>query len=151
MNTKILQTLVLMLWSIGAVQAVEFVNADNSINTEICIAATVSDQALKAKAKEYKYSNIQVSQFSCNGLPIDKFAKKYRKSMDASQVKVFSFDNTTGSIEAELCIAAAHSSDKFYAVKAELNRPKSYYESITCNDVPLVKFARKYGNKHFKI
>ena len=133
---------------------VKFTNADGSVHTDICIAAATSKAALEEKAKEHGYSKSKIAKFNCNGLPLKKFVKKYnRKALAAlnKPLKVFSFDNDVGNVEADICIAAARSNESFEMIKTELAKPRSYYKSITCNNMPLDKFARKYGNKKFRI
>ena len=66
-------------------------------------------------------------------------------------VKVFSFDNDIGNVEADICIAAASSNDHYEMVKQKLLKRKSYYKSISCNGMPLATFAKKHGNKKFKM
>jgi hypothetical protein len=132
----------------------KFVNGDGSAHSEICIAAIQSDQALKAKSEEHGYSSAKMSQLSCNGMSIGKFAKMYRnQAVDADNkaVKVFSFDNEMQNLEADVCIAAASSNEKYAAIRKGLTKPKSYYRTITCNGMPLASFAKKYGNKSFKM
>jgi hypothetical protein len=133
---------------------VKFTNADGSPHTDICIAAATSKMALAEKAKEHGYSKSQLSKFNCNGLSIKKFAKKYTSSALAAlnkPLKVFSFDNDVGNVEADICIAAARSNESFEMIKSNLAKPKSFYKRITCNNMPLSTFAKKYGNKKFRI
>lgn len=128
----------------------QFVNADDSKHSDICIAAVESKKALKLKATEYRYSQAQIDRFSCNGISIEEFAKKHRSSSSKKQIQVFSFDNSVGSIEADICIAAAHSNKMYKKIKSSVKKPASFFNSIACNGVPLKVFANKYGNKSFK-
>lgn len=136
----------------------KFVNADDSKHSDMCIAAAESKKALKRKAREFNYTEAQINQFSCNGMHITKFAQKYSMNAEmpkaempeASVIKVFSFDNSVGNVEADICIAAAHSNAKYKELKSSLNKPESFFKSIKCNDVPLQRFAKKYGNKGFR-
>jgi len=152
---KILITLVLV--SIGfntSANEAKFVNGDGSKHTEICIAAIKSDQALKEVAAKNGYSALTISQLNCNGMNIAKFAKMYRaheNSTDTKMMKVFSFDNEIKNLEADICIAAATSNDKYSALRHGLTKPISYYRAISCNGMSLTTFARKFGNKSFKI
>jgi len=83
---------------------------------------------------------------------IAKFAKMYRAQDNSSNtMKVFSFDNEMKNLEADICIAAATSNDKYRALRQGLTKPVSYYRAITCNGMSLATFARKFGNKNFKI
>jgi len=151
-----LVTLIILTFFIGSSFAdnVKFTNADGSVHTDICIAAATSKVALERKAKEHGYSKSKIANFNCNGLPLKKFVKKYNTiALEAlnKPLKVFSFDNDTGNIEAEICIAAARSNESFEMIKSKVAKPRAYYKSISCNDMPLSKFARKYGNKKFRI
>jgi hypothetical protein len=133
---------------------VKFINGDGSAHTQLCIAAIKSDHALTAKANEHGYSNAKVSKLNCNGMPIDKFAQMYRNQMHEAGVKaikVFSFNKGVQNLEADVCIAAASSNDKFKAIRAGLTKPISYYRAITCNGMSLTAFAKKYGNKNFTL
>jgi hypothetical protein len=134
-------------------QTTELVNADASIFSEICIAAATSDAALKEKAAHYKFGAAELDNFTCNGLSLEKFAKKFKQNMgkDATKVAVFAFDKTMNNIESEICVAAATSNDAFAALKGTLNKPANFYSDVSCNDVPLARFAKKHGNKDFKL
>lgn len=154
MKKFILFSLALSFSSYSMSEGVKFVNADDSKHSDICIAAADSKMALKEKAKQFNYSKEQIERFTCNGMPIDDFADKYRASKKGGSggtVNVFSFDNSVGSIEAELCIAAANSNKSFNDLKSTMSKLDTYFESITCNGVPLERFARKYGNKKFRL
>jgi len=132
----------------------KFLNADGTAHTDICIAAATSKAALEQTAKEHGYSKAKLAKFNCNGLPIKKFVKKYNSIAVAAlnkPLKVFSFNNDVGSIEADICIAAARSNESFEVIKSNLAKPRAYYRRITCNKMPLEKFAKKFGNKKFRI
>jgi len=134
-------------------QETQLVNADASIYSEICIAAATSSDALKEKAAHYKFGSAELENFTCNGLSLDRFAKKFKQSSGANSTKVavFAFDKTMNNIESEICVAAATSNEAFAALKSTLNKPAGFYADVSCNDVPLQKFAKKHGNKDFKI
>lgn len=134
-------------------QQTELVNADSSIFSEICIAAATSDDALKQKAAHYKFGNAELANFTCNGLDLEKFAKKFRQSPgeNASKVAVFAFDKTMDNVETEICVAAATSNQAFAALQQTLQKPEVFYSNVNCNDVPLKLFAKKHGNKEFKL
>jgi len=141
-------TLIFVTFLVGYTFAgnVKFTNADGSVHTDICIAAATSKAALEKKAKEHGYSKSKVAKFNCNGLPLNKFVKKYSPIALAAlnkPLKVFSFDNDTGNIEADICIAAARSNESFEMIKSKLAKPRAYYKEITCNNMALEKFARK--------
>lgn len=133
-------------------QETELVNADASIFSEMCIAAATSDAALKEKAAQYKFGSAELENFTCNGLSLDRFAKKFKQSMgeNSTKVAVFAFDKTMENIETEICVAAATSNEAFAALQGTLNKPAPFYADVSCNDVPLERFAKKHGNKDFK-
>jgi len=149
-------TLMFSVFFVGSSFAgnIKFTNGDGSAHADLCIAAVTSKVALKAKVKELGYSKSELTKFNCNGLALKKFAKKYNKSAISAlnkPFKVFSFDNSVGSVEADICIAAARSNESFEMIKANLAKPKSYYKKIICNKMALDKFARRHGNKKFRI
>lgn len=134
-------------------QETELVNADATIFSEICIAAATSDAALKEKAAHYKFGSAELENFTCNGLSLERFAKKFKQSMGerSTKVAVFAFDKTMNNIESEICVAAATSNEAFAALQSTLNKPVQYYAEVSCNDIPLQRFAKKHGNKDFKL
>jgi len=146
-----LSTTMLFLFTNVFAKDVAFSNADGSAHTDICIAAATSDSALKVKIKEHNYSDATVNHLSCNGLSVEQFAKKYQISTMSKPVKVFSFDNSMGNLEADICIAAASSNETYKALKEKLSKPREFYQSISCNNKPLATFAKKFGNKKFRI
>ena len=152
---KITMMMVLALLSFHAnAKEAKFVNGDGSKHTEICIAAIKSDQVLKEVAAKNGFSALTISQLNCNGMNIAKFAKMYRahdNSSNINSIKVFSFDNEMKNLEADICIAAATSNDKYHALRQGLTKPISYYRAISCNGISLASFARKFGNKSFKM
>jgi len=141
----------LALASSASAKDAKFFNADDSAHTAICIAAATSEAALKAKMKEHKYNKTAVNSLSCNGLSIEQFAKKHHMSTSNKAVKVFSFDNSMGNMEADICIAAASSNESYKALKAKLSKHKDFYRNISCNNKPLATFAKKFGNKKFRL
>jgi len=150
----------IMLLSVSALslsvsaQNVQFVNIDNSVETEICIAAGTSKSALKSKVKELNFGPAKIESFRCNGLTVEKFGKTYSKQRFSSikkVVEVYSFDNETGSVDADLCIAAAASNKAWSAaLEGVKQRVKRGIKKLECNGMPVAKFAKKYGNDSFK-
>jgi len=146
-----------MFFSVVAVNVsaknIEFVNSDGSKQADICIAATISTSALNNKMKELNYNKSELRSFTCNGLPLNKFAKRYKEKKitpTTEAVQVYSFHNTTESDVANLCIAAATSNAAYMEAKSKVKKTLDL-QSIACNRMSLRKFAKKYGNKAFKI
>lgn len=150
---KIIGICLLALAGNAAADQVSFVNADASIYSELCIAAVTSTEALSQKAAEYKFSQEDMKKFSCNGLELDDFVKKYGPGSGSKNegMKVFAFEQSMQNTESDICVAAATSNEAFQAVKMKVGRSDEYYKEIHCNDIPLVRFAKKFGNKEFKI
>lgn len=134
-------------------QETQLVNADASIFSEICIAAATSDEALKQKAAHYKFGDAELENFTCNGLSLEKFAKKFKQSTgeNSTKVAVFAFDKKMENVETEICVAAATSNEAFTSLQNTLKKPAQFYTDVSCNDVPLQLFAKKHGNKDFKL
>ncbi len=150
---KIMGICLLALAGSAAAEQVNFVNADASIYSELCIAAVTSKDALDKKAAEYKFSADDMKKFSCNGLELDDFVKKYGPGSGSKNegLKVFAFEKSMQNTESDICVAAATSNDAFKAIKAKVGRSDDYYKEIHCNDIPLTRFAKRFGNKDFKI
>jgi len=136
-----------------AAEQTSFVNADASIYSELCIAAVTSAELLEQKAAEYKFSKNDMKKFSCNGMELDDFVKKYGPGSGSknSGLKVFAFEKSMQNTESDICVAAATSNEAFAAIKAQVGRSDDYFKEIHCNDIPLARFARKFGNKDFKL
>ena len=141
---------VLLLLFTSYSNAVEFANSDGSHLTAVCIAAADSDQALKAKASEFGFDQDDLESFTCNGLSLKEFGKKYRNSTSQGVIRVYAFEMTEDSRETELCVAAATSNEIYKQVKKRLFKGAKV-DKIECNGLPIAKFAKRYGNKGFTI
>jgi hypothetical protein len=132
---------------------VKFVNADASIYSEVCIAAATSEAALAQKAAQYKISAEALDKFTCNNLSLEQFARKYQGDGEGKDqtIQVFAFEKSGDVNDAEVCIAAATSNDAFIALRSKMNKPDRYFLDVHCNDIPLTRFARKFGNKEFSV
>ena len=128
-------------------QALEFVNADGSKFSQLCIAAAQSSEGLKREAANLGITLTKAAQVQCNGMSITEFAKQYSKTEESQSVRVYAFENANNAPESELCIAAATSNETFEATKARLFA-KNVVRNVTCNGLEMAKFARKY-NKSF--
>lgn len=132
---KYLLTLLAVV-SVGAHAAVvNFTNGDGSPDTQACIDAA---QGEKIKDKSIK----------CNGMPIKKFAKKYRqrsaeKNLETVSVKVYALKPNNDADETTLCIAAATSKEVYDNLLSNM-KYKGNPDKIRCNDMPINKFADKY-------
>ena len=119
-----------------AAQAVEFVNTDGSKLSELCITAVQNESTV---------NTIDASHVLCNNMTLKSFVKQYSVAQEQS-VKAIAFESTNSTPESELCIAAATSNEAFAQVKTGFN--KTTINSVACNGVELVKFAKRY-NKAF--
>jgi hypothetical protein len=144
-------TIIAMLFLVSTfkVFAVDLVSGDNSNLTAMCIAAASSDDMVKAKAKEFGFSKKELNTFTCNGMTLKEFAKTYRDDTSGTPVVVYTFEETVSSRETQLCIAAAKSNAAYDKVKEELFDGK--VEKVVCNGLSIERFARRYGNRGFKI
>lgn len=138
MLKSVLPLFALVTLSATSVQAAEFVNKDGSKLSDMCIAAVEANGALSSLYKA------ELQGLVCNGMPIREFAKKYREQKVEETVNVVSFRNANNSIEAELCIAAATSNEKFAKAVSESNEQVDI-DDIACNGKKLARFAKKYN------
>ncbi|MCC2617805.1 hypothetical protein LJ739_16255 [Aestuariibacter halophilus] len=149
MNKKTFALLATLSLGATSVHAVNLVSGDNSNLTAMCIAAATSDDAMDAKAKEYGFSKAELESFSCNGMTLNEFAKKYRDDTSGQAVVVYTFENTGDNRESELCIAAATSNEAYKEAKQRLFGGK--VGQVACNGLSIDKFAKRYGNRGFKM
>ncbi len=63
---------------------------------------------------------------------------------------VFALIDSNGSNETKLCIAAATSNEEFSKVRGELFGEETV-DDVSCNDMHITSFARKYGNVEIQI
>ena len=143
----------LLLSSISFANERIFVPVDDSPYTTICIAAAESPEAVSARMEEFAVTRGDIREMSCNGMPLNRFAAKYRNATAQKEpVRVFAFRESTSSNETSLCIAAATSNDEYLRLKDELYGHRfSNLSTISCNNMPLRTFARRYGNAEFRI
>ena len=150
MKSLLMISSMVLLSTANVAQAVNFNNSDGSRLTAVCIAAAESDKALTKKAREYGFNQKDLESFTCNGLSLTEFGNKYRGMSADETVKVYAFERTEDTRETELCVAAATSNEAYKAVKTKLFKSGSV-KKIQCNGLPIDKFARRYGNKGFKM
>jgi hypothetical protein len=148
---KKISTVIVALFLLGTfnAHAVDLVSGDNSNLTAMCIAAASSDEMVEAKAKEFGFSKQELDMFTCNGMTLKEFAKEYRDDTSGTPVVVYTFEETVSSRETQLCIAAAKSNAAYEKVKKELFNGK--VEKVACNGLSIERFAKRYGNRGFKI
>ena len=58
---------------------IEYVAADGTLETQLCIAATKSENELKRQAKLLKIDTYELSMIACNKTPLNKFPQKFKK------------------------------------------------------------------------
>lgn len=146
-----------LVWGIAigftsTIAAETLINADGTIESQICIDATKTSLTLDALQIKYKLSSHQFNSMACNGMPIQDFAKKYQERKEvADKLKVFTFSKEVGNVETELCIAAATSNEVLKIAMEKHNTNKMFVAKLNCNDLPIKTFAKKYGNKQIAI
>lgn len=118
-------------------QAIELINTDGSKLSELCITATQNETVV---------NRIEASNVLCNNMDLKTFVKQYRNNQSQQSVKVVAFEKANSTPESELCVAAATSNEAFAQAKAGFNNVT--INSVACNGVELVKFAKRY-NKSF--
>ena len=147
MKKSLLVLSVLALCTSPFTLAADLVSGDNSNLTAICIAAAESDAAMEAKAEEFGFNQTELQTFSCNGMTLKEFAKKYRDNTSGKAVVVYTFEKTQDSRESELCFAAVTSREVYEKVKQSMFNGR--VDDVQCNGLPIEKFARRYGNRGF--
>ncbi|MEW9799255.1 hypothetical protein [Alteromonas sp. CYL-A6] len=126
--------------------AVELVNKDGSPISQLCIAAVESVDAFERQVDELKLSRYDLSNISCNDMPLNDFVRKFR-AMDSNEtISVTAFENTNNTFETALCIAAATSNEAFKQTKRNAGHLST--EEVACNGETLAKFAKQF-NKSF--
>jgi len=131
-------------------QGVEFINSDGTDNADLCIAATVSNDELLMKTKQLNMSESDLTSFSCNGYSIADFAEKYKNSSEKT-VNVYTFDSDTKNVVVKLCMAAATSNKALKEAMKEANVAKNDLYLIKCNGKSVKTYAKKNGNKKYRI
>lgn len=144
--------LLLLVCVSGHLKAETLINADGKKESQACIDATKTSMTIKALQKKYDLTMRQMNALACNGIPIKEFVEKYQVRNDVSDtLKVFTFSQEVGNVETELCIAAATSNEVLKLAMEKHQKTKMYIADLTCNELPIKKFAKRYGNKEFNI
>jgi hypothetical protein len=122
---------------------IKLVNADNSPLGELCISAVSSPEGLDVKAKELGISSAEIASVYCNGKPIRQFVSQFRASDEPITAYVISAANQAP--ETQICLAALTSGEEFARLKeAHFSAVKDVEKEITCNNMSLGQFVRKY-------
>lgn len=147
--------LTLVTSNVASAKAYEFLNGDGSNKSEVCIASTVSTAEWGNKAAELGLGEAELKTFTCNGFPIEDFAKQYRGQVQADEaagpVKVFAFDTETKRTAAQLCVAGSTSNVDLFNAMKENNVAKNNVYLIRCNGMSLKRFSKKFGNKRYRV
>lgn len=152
MKKLVLIPALFLLSSMAFAGGANLVASDDSPYTAICIAAVESEAAMFSKMAEFNVSRYDISDLSCNGVPLNRFASKHSEVDSPKAVKVFAFRQSASNNETSLCIAAATSNEEYYRTRDALfSNAASDVSDINCNNMPLRTFARRYGNAEFKI
>lgn len=125
----------------------KLVPADDSELSRLCVAAVESRDSLTSTAREFGYGPLDLQELRCNGLPVARFAAKYRATVAATTTapEGYILRPSDDSPLAALCIAAASSDLEYARVKEQYFGNESNLESeVMCNGVPLKNFARRF-------
>ena len=137
----------LLLTSAGIAQADSnrLVNADGAELSAICIAAVTSREAMFETAAELGISPLNPETLLCNGMPVGRFAGKYRSAAAKEAAAGFVFSKSDDSPVTELCLAVVRSEQEYLKVKEQHFGGDANVEAeVLCNGMPLKTFARKY-------
>ena len=124
--------------------SVEFVPADTSASTKICIAAAEGNKFKVDRTIEYAgvTKRYVKQEMTCNGMPINDFAAQYHSTNVLEQ-----FVATDGSVSSKICIAAAQGNKLDFnrlIEKAGINK-RYVMQKITCNGMPVEEFVAEYS------
>ncbi|WP_075187754.1 hypothetical protein [Teredinibacter haidensis] len=126
-----------IVFSTSSYAELTLTNADKTEEAQTCINA-VMDESFKVTA--------ETKMIKCNGLPIKKFVKKYRKlqlEADNINVNVYKLYPSDKNIETQLCIAAANGKQELKALAKKAKYGD--YSKIECNGEKIMAFAQKYS------
>ena len=116
-------------------------NHDDSIYTQVCIAAVKDGDGFEQLLNEYELDEALVR---CNGKPLVTFIKKLTSDKDLATVLVGSNE----AAETALCLAAARSPEEFIRAKSQLFPGRAdKVRRIVCNEVPLNIFAARFNRR----
>jgi hypothetical protein len=128
-----------------------FVSSDNTDLSAMCVAATESRAAFLDAAKAHGLRSSDFNTLYCNGMPLDRFVARYRKSEQAADTRyVFSKNDETPLTE--LCLAALYSNETYQQMKQQYFPEDSRVgEELKCNGMPVENFVRRYrdGSREF--
>ncbi len=128
-------------WAVDA----RFVNASANDAGELCIQAMTSPNAFRTSLEN---RGLRARDIQCNGRRVSQFVSSVLRG-EENPVRL---TNSSRSLEAELCIAAATSSDQFSRIRAEhFSETQWKLHGLQCNRMPLQRFAEKYGNQSFTL
>ena len=124
--------------SIQAQASTQFVSADNSAATKVCVIA--STEGFTAARKEANKHGITVSRFStsilCNGEDIREVAARAESKEATKSDKKVSLVAKNQTLETSLCMTAARKGIKEIGYKAR---------SLRCNNVPVREFVKEFA------
>lgn len=126
----------------------KFINGDGSVLTDLCIDAIESDVSFRELAVKHGVEELKESSLVCNGLSLNRFKLRYAESETINTV--LSFSKADLSPATELCFAAVTGAEDLEALKADYEvKTRLDVKSVTCNDIPLDRFVRRYGAEAF--
>lgn len=127
---------------------VKFVQANNSIATNVCyLAATQGVSAAKKQAKRQAgFSDVEFNSTICNDMSIRRFAAKYANA-EVTQVEIndkgqveFVFKAVDQSAATQLCKVAAEE-----GFEAAVAQGGTAAKAVYCNGEKIARFARRYN------
>lgn len=119
---------------------VRLVPADDSMYTQVCLAAAESESALQSTVSGMGLDSAELESISCNGMPLPRFARQHRDVAYDFRLK----DSTA---ETRLCHAAITAPETFESIRAEHFADVSNIEQeVSCNGMTLERFISRYGS-----
>ncbi len=142
----VISTLMLSFTHVQAEPA-HLTSADGSDLSALCIAAAHSDRPLIETAQTYGIKSYEISEISCNGIRLDRFADKY-KALSTAAPKPLVFKKSDESELTELCYRALSSFDEYQQLlRQRVAKDAKLQAELTCNGMPVMDFVSRYRNR----
>lgn len=138
--------LLTIMLSMQAAAESNFVNADGSDLSELCIAATQSRQKMQLVADELGLAPVNQATLACNDMPLHEFVKTYRDNV-TNDVALYLFQKNDETMETELCYAAVTSLARYQSLKEAYLIGRNQEEQILCNRTPIKRFMQRYHQR----
>lgn len=119
---------------------VRLVPADDSMYTQVCLAAAESESALQSTVSAMGLESGELESISCNGTPLSRFARRHRDV-------AYNFKLKDSTAETRLCHAAITSPETFESIRAEhFADVPNIEQEVSCNGMTLERFISRYGD-----